>query len=91
MALESLQELYISFNGITDLFDISFLNNLKVLDLEGNDVKDLDQLYYLRRLQNIVDLNLKHNPVSKQGDYLKLIGEVCPNLYILDDNSNQID
>lgn len=37
-AFEQLEELYISFNEIDDLFDISFCEHLTVLDLEGNSV-----------------------------------------------------
>ena len=49
-AFEQLEELYISFNEIDDLFDISFLEHLSVLDFEGNNVSKVDQLYYLNRL-----------------------------------------
>ena len=49
-AFEQLEELYISFNEIDDLFDISFLENLSVLDFEGNNVSSKDQLHYLKRL-----------------------------------------
>lgn len=41
-AFAQLEELYISYNDITELFDIGFLEYLTVLDLEGNNVKDLD-------------------------------------------------
>lgn len=41
-AFEQLEELYISFNDIDDLFDISFLEHLTVLDLEGNNVSKVE-------------------------------------------------
>ena len=41
-AFEQLEELYISYNEIDELFDIGFLEHLQVLDFEGNNVKDLD-------------------------------------------------
>ena len=47
---EQLEELYASFNRISDLFDISFCEHLSVLDFEGNNVKDVEQLHYLKRL-----------------------------------------
>ena len=37
-AFEQLEELYISFNEIDDLFDVSFCEHLTVLDFEGNNV-----------------------------------------------------
>jgi Leucine-rich repeat (LRR) protein len=49
LAFEQLEELYISYNCIEELFDIGFLEHLSVLDMEGNNVKALDQIYYLRR------------------------------------------
>lgn len=83
-AFEQLEELYASFNQIGDLFDISFLEHLLVLDLEGNNVKDPEQLHYLRRLQKLEELNLMHNPVAKQdaecsgnGTYYRMIQDCC--------------
>jgi Leucine-rich repeat (LRR) protein len=39
-AFQNLEELYVSYNDIEDLFDISFLEHLVVLDLEGNNIKN---------------------------------------------------
>ena len=41
-AFEQLEELYISFNEIDDLIDISFLEHLSVLDFEGNNVSSTE-------------------------------------------------
>ena len=41
-AFEQLEELYISYNHIEDLFDIGFMEHLNVLDIEGNNVDSLD-------------------------------------------------
>ena len=41
-AFEHLEELYLSYNDIDELFDIGFLEHLTVLDLEGNNIKGLD-------------------------------------------------
>ena len=41
-AVEQLEELYIGYNEIDELFDIGFIEHLQVLDLEGNNVKDID-------------------------------------------------
>jgi Leucine-rich repeat (LRR) protein len=58
-----------SYNDIDELFDIGFLEHLTVLDLEGNNIKSLDQLYYLRRCTKLADLNLKNNPVTNELTY----------------------
>lgn len=63
-AFLQLEELYLGFNDIAELFDVGFLEHLAVLDLEGNAVRSLDQLFYLRRCQQLTDLNLRGNPVS---------------------------
>jgi Leucine-rich repeat (LRR) protein len=42
LAFEQLEELYISYNQIDELFDIGFLEYLQVLDLEGNNIKKFD-------------------------------------------------
>jgi Leucine-rich repeat (LRR) protein len=41
-AFEYLEELYIGYNEIEELFDIGFLEHLEVLDIEGNNVKGID-------------------------------------------------
>lgn len=84
-AFEQLEELYISYNEIPDLFDISFCEHLQILDFEANNVSSIDNLYYLRRLSKLTDLNLKHNAVTKEFSYHAKIKENVPNLQILDD------
>lgn len=41
-AFEQLEELYISYNEIDELFDIGFIEHLTVLDFEGNNLKNID-------------------------------------------------
>ena len=48
-----------------------------MLDIEGNNVKEKDQLYYLKRLSALEDLNLKHNPVASRSDYLEMVKDVA--------------
>ena len=84
-AFEQLEELYISYNAIEDLFDISFCEHLQILDIEGNNVVSIDNLYYLKRLTRLNDLNLKHNDVTKEFTYYNKIKENAPNLQVLDD------
>lgn len=63
-AFEQLEELFIGYNYLTDLFDIGFVEHLTVLDAEANSITDIDQLNYLRRCQKLETLTLKGNPVS---------------------------
>ena len=78
LAFEQLEELYISYNEIEELFDIGFLEHLTTLDMEGNNVKSADQLYYLKKCSRLVDVNLKHNPVQKEVTYYNMIQENVP-------------
>ena len=84
-AFEQLEELYISYNDIDELFDIGFLEHLTVLDLEGNNIKSLDQLYYLKRCPSLTDVNLKYNPVANEVAYYQKIQEMVPRIMSLDD------
>ena len=46
------------------MFDIGFIEHLTVLDFEGNNIKDFDQLYYPKRCRNLTHVNLTYNPVQ---------------------------
>jgi Leucine-rich repeat (LRR) protein len=61
---EQLEELYIGYNEIDSLFDISFIEYLSVLDFEGNNIKDIDQLIYLKRCTELTHVNMKNNPLE---------------------------
>ena len=39
-----------------------------MLDFEGNNLKNIDQLYYLKKCEKLTHLNLKYNPVA-MGKY----------------------
>ncbi|TNV71337.1 hypothetical protein FGO68_gene1216 [Halteria grandinella] len=84
-AFINLEELYISHNMIEELFDIGFLENLSVLDIEGNNIKEIQQLYYLKRCKQLQNLNIAHNPVCKDEQYYPQIQQNSPNLLVLDD------
>ena len=62
-----------------------------MLDLEGNSVSSIDQLYYLKRCQRLTSVNLKNNAVSKEISYLSKIKENVPNLQELDDEEIGLD
>lgn len=65
------QELYLAYNNVSDLSQIGMLENLCLLDLEGNDVDDLVQVQYLGLCSKLQTLTLEGNPVC-----------VCPNLSV---------
>lgn len=57
------QELYLAYNGVSDLSQVGMLENLQLLDLEGNDVDDLVQVQYLGLCNKLRTLTLGGNPV----------------------------
>lgn len=60
------QELYVSYNNIADLSPLCLLDQLEVLDLEGNNVEDLGQLRYLQLCPRLATLTLEGNLVCLQ-------------------------
>ncbi|KAH6589932.1 hypothetical protein BASA50_009635 [Batrachochytrium salamandrivorans] len=63
-SLHTLQELYLAFNRISDVSSISFLENLKILDLEENMISDLDQIENIALCSNLKELTLDGNPID---------------------------
>nr|KAF6275480.1 leucine rich repeat containing 56 [Myotis myotis] len=59
----ALKELYVSYNNVSDLSPLCLLEQLEVLDLEGNDVEDLGQVRYLQLCPRLAVLTLEGNLV----------------------------
>lgn len=57
------QELYLAYNSISELSQVGMLENLQLLDLEGNDVDNLIQVQYLGLCGKLHTLILEGNPV----------------------------
>nr|XP_037854678.1 leucine-rich repeat-containing protein 56 isoform X5 [Chlorocebus sabaeus] len=65
-SLPALKELYASYNNISDLSPLCLLEQLEVLDLEGNSVEDLGQVRYLQLCPRLTTLTLEGNLVCLQ-------------------------
>lgn len=52
-----------AYNNVSDLSHLSMLEQLEVLDLEGNDVDDLVQIQHLGLCGQLRILTLDGNPV----------------------------
>lgn len=57
----SAEELYIAFNNISDLSQLTWLDHLEVLDLEGNNIEDINQMQYLRLCCKLSHLTVEGN------------------------------
>ncbi|XP_069866001.1 leucine-rich repeat-containing protein 56-like isoform X3 [Dipodomys merriami] len=62
-SLPALKELYVSYNNISELSPLCMLEQLEVLDLEGNSVDDLGQVRYLQLCPRLATLTLEGNLV----------------------------
>ncbi|XP_075401253.1 leucine-rich repeat-containing protein 56 isoform X2 [Tenrec ecaudatus] len=93
----ALKELYVSFNNVSDLSPLCLLQQLEVLDLEGNSVEDLGQVRYLQLCPQLATLTLQGNlvclrpdpgPSNKAPRDYNYRAEVCrliPQLQVLDE------
>nr|XP_039265989.1 leucine-rich repeat-containing protein 56-like [Styela clava] len=77
----SLTELYLAYNDIEDISPLSFLDNIEVLDMEGNQITDKEQFDYLAMLMKLRTLSVSGNPVCQ------ILNKEA--LRILEDNSFQ--
>ncbi len=64
--LPVLEELYVAFNEISELAPLQFHETLQVLDLEGNQVKDLSEIENLQSCYMLSELSIEDNPICRQ-------------------------
>lgn len=91
----ALKELYVSYNNISDLSPLCLLEQLEVLDLEGNNLEDLGQVRYLQLCPRLAMLTLEGNLVClrpspsdevPQGyNYRAEVRKLIPQLQVLDE------
>ncbi|PNJ84792.1 LRRC56 isoform 1 [Pongo abelii] len=96
-SLPALKELYASYNNISDLSPLCLLEQLEVLDLEGNSVEDLGQVRYLQLCPRLAMLTLEGNLVCLQPapgptnkvprgyNYRAEVRKLIPQLQVLDE------
>lgn len=52
-----------AYNNVSDLSQLCMLEQLELVDLEGNDVDDLAQVQYLGLCGKLKTLTLEGNPI----------------------------
>ncbi|XP_074645718.1 centrosomal protein of 72 kDa-like isoform X2 [Tubulanus polymorphus] len=83
-----LKQLDLSRNCLESLDGIDHLQLLEKLNLYYNNIDTLDELYKLRSNQNLTELDLRLNPVTRnEPDYRLFLIHMLPNLKMLDDRS----
>ena len=68
-AFGMLAELYVAFNGISDISPLTDMEQLQVLDLEANAIADPAQVQYLCDCTELHALTLEGNPIAEGNDY----------------------
>ncbi|GAB5578268.1 leucine-rich repeat-containing protein 56 isoform X4 [Prionailurus iriomotensis] len=93
----ALKELYVSYNNISDLSPLCLLEQLEVLDLEGNSVEVLEQVRYLQLCPRLATLTLEgnlvclrpgpspSNEVPPSYNYRAEVRKLVPQLRVLDE------
>jgi len=85
-AMPFLEELYVSFNDISQLSTLCMHEGLQVLDIEGNQIDDFGEVQFLREIPTLRELNMTLNPVWKQKDVSRaLVLKELPQVEVLDD------
>ncbi|XP_018411537.1 PREDICTED: leucine-rich repeat-containing protein 56 [Nanorana parkeri] len=91
----SLKELYLAYNDLREISQVSMLENLEILDLEGNNIDQISELQYLALCSNLTTLTIEGNPVCVQPspeettpadyNYRVVIKKTIPQIQYLDD------
>lgn len=64
-------------------------DSLQVLDIEGNQISDINQIENLRYCDQLWSLNLENNPIARELDYRSKCLEILSQLQVLDDLSRE--
>ncbi|XP_069760150.1 leucine-rich repeat-containing protein 56 isoform X2 [Narcine bancroftii] len=91
----SLKELYLAYNSISDVSPVCMLEQLEVLDLEGNNIEDIVQIHYIALCNELNTLTLEGNPLcfrkktgapeDSNANYRETVKKLIPHLKYLDD------
>ena len=86
ISFRNLEILDLSFNIISDLFELEMCDKIEILNLRNNLISDRENLSYLMNISTLKSLNLNENPIKILDNYYDLISEKLPNLEKLDIN-----
>ena len=65
--IPSLRELYVSFNSIEDLDPLWGNASIEILDLEGNKLRDVNNIVILGTMSKLKEIEIGGNPVVEYG------------------------
>lgn len=82
----TVEELYLAFNKITDVSDLMGMDSLQVIDLEENMISDLSNIEFLTCCSGLKSLTLTGNPcVDDPDEYRVKVAKLLPSLVYLDE------
>lgn len=82
----TVEELYLAFNKITDVSDLMGMDSLQVIDLEENQISDLTNIEFLTCCSGLKSLTLTGNPcVDDPEEYRVKVAKLLPSLVYLDE------
>jgi Leucine-rich repeat (LRR) protein len=80
-----IQKLNLSENKLTSIHkDITYLPNLKILDLSNNLISDINKVKELQNIKKLIFLTFRGNKICLIRGYRQFIIELCPLLTHLD-------
>lgn len=84
-SLPCLEELYISFNEVSELAPLQFHESLQILDLDANLIDDLTEIENLASCPELLELSVADNPVcKKEPNLLYKVKQCLPLVQVLD-------
>lgn len=82
---QSLEELYLAFNHITDVCDLMGMDKLTIIDLEDNEIPDVRSVEVLTLCSGLKALTLSGNPAADAPDYRESVAKLLPQVVYLDE------
>lgn len=82
---DKLEELYLAFNHITDLSELIGMDNLKILDLEENNITNIADVEIFSTCKRLRALTLAGNPAAQSEKYHSEVMKYAPQITYLDE------
>ncbi|KAK8847894.1 Leucine-rich repeat-containing protein 56 [Tritrichomonas musculus] len=82
---DKLEELYLAFNNITDFSELIGMDNLRILDLEENNITNIADVEIFSTCKRLRALTLAGNPAADSDKYRSEVMKYAPQITYLDE------
>lgn len=79
----SIETLILSRNLLTSLKGIQQFSKLRILDISYNDIRDLNEILYLKDLKHLETLICEFNPINENSAFVDTVVALVSGLRIL--------